>query len=118
MYQHHITGMLGEDKVKEYLLNNNYLILEQNFSCFFGEIDIIAKDKNELVFIEVKTRRSNFYGVPSESVTPTKKRHIKKVAEYFLYRFHLEREFIRFDVIEVLIDKMENYNINHIKQAF
>lgn len=119
MYQRHVTGKYGEDVVEEYLLNNNYLIIYRNFRCNFGEIDVVANDvaKDEIVFIEIKTRNNNNYGVPAESVTKIKKRHILQTAKYFLHIYNLEKEFIRLDVIEVYITNT-GYNINHIKQAF
>ena len=138
-------GNLGEQLATEYLEKNKYKIIKRNFYCKHGEIDIIAKDKSEIVFIEVKTRNSLKYGMPCEAVTPYKQKHIKltskyyiyknflynidirydvigikqnhmyKAARYFLYKKNLLKEFIRFDVIEVLIKKGK-FNINHIKQ--
>lgn len=116
MYKRHIIGKQGEEKVKEYLLKNNYEIIEQNFECRQGEIDIIAKDKEELVFIEVKTRTNLSYGQPSEAVNRMKQSHIKSVIKYYLYKNKLENSFVRIDVIEVIIYK-GNYYINHIKKA-
>lgn len=119
MYKRHVTGKYGEELAKKYLNKEDYSIIERNFSCRFGEIDIIALDnaKQEIVFIEVKTRKSFEYGTPSEAVTKIKKRHIMKVAEYFIYKNKLWSNFIRFDVIEVIIEN-EYPIINHIKQAF
>lgn len=61
MYKSHELGLQGENIATRYLIQNNYVIVERNFNCYFGEIDIIAKDKNEFVFIEVKTRTTNKY---------------------------------------------------------
>jgi len=116
MYERHVLGKDGEDIVEKYLKNNGYKILERNFECRQGEIDIIALDKKELVFIEVKTRRTFTYGNPAEAVTPVKKKHIYDTAKYYLYSRNLLDEFVRIDVIEVLVDKF-GYKINHIKQA-
>ena len=69
MYKSHITGKIGEKVAQEYLIKNDYEILVKNFRCKQGEIDIIAKDKNELVFIEVKTRTNKKYGNPIDAVT-------------------------------------------------
>lgn len=120
MYFKQELGKFGEDRVKEYLNNNDYIILSKNFRCRFGEIDIIARDieKNEIVFFEVKTRNNSSYGTPAESINKYKKNHIYKTAEYFVHRFHLEQEFMRIDVIEVYMKKDKSFYMNHIKQAF
>lgn len=116
MYQRHETGRNGEDLATQYLEKKGYEIIERNFECRQGEIDIIAKDKQELVFVEVKTRASALYGLPKEAVDTTKKKHIYQAAEFYLYFKHLEDESVRIDVIEVYKKKNE-YKINHIKQA-
>ena len=116
MYERHETGKIGEDIASKYLSSINYKILERNFECKRGEIDIIAIDNEELVFIEVKTRSSAIYGRPSEAVDDVKKKHIYKAAEYYVYIRNLENEKIRFDVIEVY-KKNNKYIINHIKKA-
>jgi len=119
MYQKHATGRFGESEVQKYLTQNNYIIILNNFRCRFGEIDIIARDmeKQELVFIEVKTRNNSLYGRPAESINKRKKRHILKTIQYFLHRYKLEEEFVRIDAIEVYINNGRCY-LNHIKQAF
>ena len=116
MYKRHETGKIGEDISVKYLEQIGYTIIERNFECKQGEIDIIAKDKNEYVFIEVKTRSSASYGKPKEAVDTTKKKHIYRSAEYYVYSKYLENEPIRIDVIEVY-KKKEKYILNHIKQA-
>ena len=70
-------GNNGENKAQEYLERIGYFIVGRNFKCKFGEIDIIAIDKNELVFVEVKTRGSKKYGEAREAVNKYKKKHIK-----------------------------------------
>lgn len=117
MYRSHVIGKNGEEEVEKYLINKGYEIIEKNFSCKLGEIDIIAKDKEELVIIEVKTRTSNKYGAPAEAVGKTKQHHILKTSQYYLMKNRLENVYVRLDVIEVYV-KNEQYIINHIKQAF
>ncbi len=116
MYLKHVLGKHGEDLACKYLDNNNYKIIQRNFRCKQGEIDIIALDKNYIVFVEIKSRTSNKYGLPSESVTQRKMKHIIKAATYFLYMNHLENVNTRIDVIEVYV-KNGTYNINHLKQV-
>ena len=96
--------------------NEGYSIITRNFRTNYGEIDIIARDKNEIVFIEVKTRSNLKYGNPSEAVNQNKQKHIKMVAKYYIHMHHLYNCYIRFDVIEVYYGK-GRYRINHIKQA-
>lgn len=108
-------GNIGEQIAVEYLEKNNYKILKRNFFCKQGEIDIIAKDRQEIVFIEVKTRSNINFGQPSEAVNSIKLKHMYKAAKYFLYKTKNINSFIRFDVIEILIANGK-FNINHIKQ--
>lgn len=115
MYVRHEIGKIGEDLAVKYLQQRNYKIIERNFECRQGEIDIIAIDKNELVFIEVKTRTSIKYGKPAESVNEIKQKHLIKAVKYYLYSRHLENEFVRIDVIEIYLYK-NKYRVNHIKQ--
>ncbi len=117
MYIKKETGNLGENIAENYLKRKGYIILDKNFECRQGEIDIIAKDRKEIVFIEVKTRTSSKYGAPSEAVNKIKQKHMLQVIKYYLYIRNLSEEFIRIDVIEVyVIDNV--YKVNHIKQAF
>ena len=115
MYLRHRIGKIGEDKATEYLEKLGYKIIERNFVAKQGEIDIIAKDKQELVFIEVKTRTNTLYGKPVEAVNEPKQEHLISTAKYYLYSKHLENEFVMFDVIEVYL-KNNSIKINHIKQ--
>lgn len=110
------VGRFGEDEAVKYLEQKGYKILERNFSCKRGEIDIIALDKDEIVFIEIKARISLKYGLPSEAVTKNKLKHIYKTAEYYLYTRNLLNENTRIDVIEVYI-KNKQVIINHLKQV-
>lgn len=109
-------GKLGEEVVCEYLKKQHYKILETNFNCKIGEIDIIAKHKNELVLVEVKTRTSKKYGLPSEAVTKKKLKHIYKTAEYYIYTRKIKNIDIRIDVIEVYFVEGKWY-INHLKKV-
>ncbi|MBQ3005606.1 MAG: YraN family protein [Clostridia bacterium] len=109
------VGFDGEKAAKEFLKENNYKIVEQNFRTRFGEIDIIAKDGNYIVFVEVKTRGEKSFGNPMEAVDYPKQKKIIMASEQFL----LKKEFFdlqpRFDVIEVF---SESGKINHIINAF
>ena len=113
-----IKGNFGEDIVEKYLVKNDFEILNRNFKCNFGEIDIIFKDKDEIVFAEIKTRTGLEYGFPVESVTYFKKKHILNTAKYFIYINELENIPLRFDIIEVLLLENQKPIINHIKNVF
>ena len=112
-----VKGNLGEDIACHYLEENNYKILERNFTSYRGEIDIIALDKGEIVFIEVKTRTQVYCGMPSEAVNLAKIKQLYKVAEYYLYANRIYDTRVRFDVIEIYLYGSDSYKINHIKDA-
>lgn len=116
MYERHEIGKIGENIATKYLEQIGYEILQRNFECKQGEIDIIAKDKEEIVFVEVKTRANMLYGKPKEAVDTIKQKHIYKSAEFYIYIKHLENLPVRIDVIEVY-KKKEKYFLNHIKNA-
>ena len=121
MYIKKEIGYLGEELATKYLKEKNYEIIQRNFICRQGEIDIIALDKTkkELVFIEVKTRTNNKYGNPSESVNENKQKHIYRTAEYYTYKNKLDKMLIRFDIIEININiTRKTYKLNHIYKAF
>lgn len=95
-----ITGKCGENAVASYLKKMGYKILERNYRNKIGEIDIIAKNKENLVFVEVKTRSSDKFGTPAEAVTYYKKQKIVNAAKYYLMKNPTELN-IRFDIAEV-----------------
>ena len=115
MYERHELGKEGEEEAAKFLEQKGYKIIKRNFECRQGEIDIIAKDANEYVFIEVKTRQNFHYGRPSEAVDEKKQKHIWNCAKYYLYYYKLENQFTRFDVVEVY-KKNGKFYFNHIKQ--
>lgn len=108
-------GNIGEEIASNYLQEEGYQILERNFYTRYGELDIIAKQNDEIVFIEVKTRSNYAYGDPIEAVTPIKQKHMYQTAKYYLYKTKQEKAFVRFDVVEVYVIR-EKIKINHIKQ--
>ncbi len=116
MYKKKTIGKMGENITCKYLEKNNYNILDRNFSCLQGEIDVIAYDvKNrEIVFFEVKTRTNFNYGFPSDAVNTLKQKHMLNSAKYYLYSRGLEEYFVRIDVIEIVIHK-GRYKLNHLK---
>lgn len=111
------VGNFGEMLVITYLENLNYKIIDKNYFTKYGEIDIIAKDNDEYVFIEVKTRTSNKYGRPAEAVNNNKERNIENASRVYIYLNKLENQYVRYDVIEVYFLN-KNYYINHLKNNF
>ncbi len=106
-----IKGAIGESKAIEYVKKLGYKIIEKNFTTKIGEIDIIAQDKNYMVFIEVKSRTSLKFGRPSEAVNYHKQNKIKQVALLYMQKLKNFKGFFRFDVLEIL-DNEINYIIN------
>lgn len=107
------TGTQYEERAAEYLIAQNYQILERTYRIRSGEIDIIARDGTVLVFIEVKYRKNDESGNPLEAVDIRKQRKIIKVARYYLYQKKYGDVPCRFDVIGIC-----GSHIEHIKDAF
>ena len=108
-------GRAGESIALRYLINNRANILETNYRINSGEIDIIAKINEELVFIEVKSRTSIKFGYPAEAVDYRRIRKIVNTAKYYILKNNLNNVPIRFDVIEIYLNDKK---INHIVNAF
>ncbi|HAJ94839.1 MAG TPA: YraN family protein, partial [Actinobacteria bacterium] len=99
-------GALGEAAAGKYIEGKSYQILLRNYSVPMGEIDLIAKKDNIIVFIEVKTRTNQRYGNPEESINIARVGRIRKVAQYFLKGFKGSGDYdIRFDIISILADR-------------
>lgn len=116
-------GTIGEEIAVDYLLKNDFRMLAQNFRYSrLGEVDIIAREKEYLCFIEVKTRTSTAFGSPAESVTYKKRQNIKKIASIYMSQNGLHNSFVRFDIIEILgfkkNDEFIMKSINLIRAAF
>lgn len=110
-------GLKGEKIAQKYLEGRGYKIIETNFYCRFGEVDIIAQFNEELIFCEVKTRKQIKYGKAAESVNYSKQKHIYKVAEFYTYLYRLYDLPISLDVIEVYIFEDKKTRVEHIKNA-
>ena len=103
-------GRAGESIALRYLINNRANILETNYRINSGEIDIIAKINEELVFIEVKSRTSIKFGYPAEAVDYRKIRKIVNTAKYYILKNNLNNVPIRFDVIEIYLNDNKSYS--------
>jgi len=112
-------GKKGEEIAVNFLQKQGYKILERNFKKRYGEIDIVALDGNSLVFIEVKTRFSEEYGSPEESVTSWKLRQIAKTGEFYKLLHPEFPDLLRIDVVAVeLTSQGEVKEIRLIKNAY
>ncbi|MBM4135352.1 MAG: YraN family protein [Nitrospira sp.] len=110
-------GCKGEDLAITFLKAKGYTIIARNYKTPIGEIDIIAKDGRTIVFIEVKTRRSNSFGLPFESVTKRKRQKLQKLALLFLKKQEVEFP-VRFDVVSIVYTDNGKKEIEHIPDAF
>lgn len=108
------VGTRYEEKAAAYLKEQGYHILQKNFRCRMGEIDLIARFEEYLCFIEVKYRSSTEKGFPSEAITPTKIKRITQTAQFYLLLHHLPQDTpCRFDAVVILENEM-----SLIKNAF
>jgi putative endonuclease len=98
-----VLGERGEKFAARYLRRHGYKILVRRFKSRAGEIDIICRHKDWLVFVEVKTRKSDDYGAPSEAVTKDKQRHMSRVALDYLRLLNNPQIRWRFDIVEVIL---------------
>lgn len=110
-------GNKGEEIAARYLEDKGYRILQRNYYCRSGEIDIICLHARTLVFVEVKTRTSTVFGSPEEAITRSKREHIRRAALDYLDRTSQSFKDMRFDVIGIMVET-DNFTINHIKGAF
>ncbi len=106
-------GSQYEELAASYLKEKGYKILGKNFHCPYGEIDIIAEQEDNLIFVEVKYRKNSLYGYPREAVNYKKKQRIELTARFYLRHYYRYEKSCRFDIIEILEDK-----ITHIEAAF
>ena len=108
-----LKGNFGEDKAAKFLKEQKYKIIKRNYKNKLGEIDIIAKQKDTIVFVEVKTRTDEKYGFAAEAVDTKKQQKIRNVAVLYAQKYNITD--MRFDVVEVYLNEEK---INHIVNAF
>ncbi len=101
------VGILGEKLARDFLQKRGYRILESNYRCAAGEIDIIARHKDYLVFVEVRTKRSLEFGSPEESITPTKMERLRAVASHYQQTHNDLPASWRIDVVAVELDQKD-----------
>ena len=116
MAEHNELGTKGENAAVEFLQQNGHQILLRNYKHGKCEIDIISKEEAVIVFTEVKTRSTDYFGYPEEAVDKKKRKKIRRAAEEYMYENKLDTD-VRFDIISIanLNGKLKIY---HIKDAF
>jgi len=117
MAEHNDLGKLGEQLARDFLIAKGYQILEQNWVCGHKEIDIIAKDGDELVIVEVKTRRVTRLVEPEETVDNYKQQFLIWAANAYVERNNLDID-VRFDIVAIVVDKDNKHLLEHIENAF
>ena len=120
MSREKLLGAFGEAAAAEFLRKKRYELLGMNYRCRLGELDIIARQKETFVFVEVKLRREGGFASAAEAVTPAKQKRLEIAAETWLAENGLEDMPCRFDVIEVYLEKTGGKvaRINHLEEAF
>ena len=113
------VGKIGESLTTDYLQNCSYQIYERNYHTRFGEVDLVTKQVDCVVFVVVKTDRSRRFGVPQAAVTPKKQQHISAVAAHHLQVNQLFDQPCRFDVLTIRLN-WQNWliDLQHIENAF
>lgn len=111
-------GARGEELAVSYLENLGYKIVERNFRCKIGEIDIVAFDGDTLVFVEVRTKHSERFGNPVSSVTYQKQRKLVSLANFYIKKHRLYDRSARFDVIGIVLDSEGKSEFNLVQNAF
>jgi putative endonuclease len=111
-------GNEGEDLATAYLESKDWLIIDRNYTFDKAEIDIVATDRNYIVFVEVKSRSNTYFGRPEEYVTPKKEQNIKKAAEAWVYERKMQTAVVRFDIISIVQEGKQAPQITHFEDAF
>ena len=118
--QKKILGKKGDDIALNYLTEKGYELVARNYRFSrYGELDLVMKDGNYLVFIEVRTKKNKLYGSPLETIDYDKRRQIEKMAQLFLVKEKLSQDtFCRFDAIGIILSNNNEPEIEHIQDAF
>ncbi|HQG71214.1 MAG: YraN family protein [Rhodoglobus sp.] len=111
-------GRRGEEIAARYLASRGLAIVERNWRCPQGEIDLIARDGGELVFVEVKTRSSVAYGHPLESITPVKLARLRRLAAAWCDAHPGGHDTIRIDAIAVIAPRVGDVEVEHLERVF
>lgn len=113
----HQKGISGEKIAEKFLISKGFRLIERNYRFERGEIDLIFDDHGIMVFVEVKSRSSDTYGEPEDSITPRKRKQIRKVAGAYLWEKNIKDTECRFDVVAIKRDGAKE-TINYYENAF
>lgn len=117
MHTRTAVGQYGEDLAARYLSSNGFSVLERNWRCELGEIDIVAREGDTLVICEVKTRRGLNYGTPLEAITYKKLTTLRKLAGRWLQTHQVRAAAIRIDVVAIVFDSNTPPTVDHLRGA-
>ena len=112
-----VLGKEGERIAEQYLKRKGYKLVERNYRCSAGEVDLIVLDRRVIVFVEVKTRTGHGFGTPLEAVQPRKQRKMMQAAQFFLSQKKLHQRDARFDVVGISWPGQEPM-VEHVENAF
>jgi putative endonuclease len=112
-----VLGKEGERIAEQYLKEKGYKLVERNYRCAAGEVDLIVLDRRVIVFVEVKTRTGHGFGTPLEAIQPRKQRKMMQAAQFFLSQKKLHQRDARFDVVGISWPGREPV-IEHVENAF
>lgn len=111
-------GDWGEDLALRYLQERGYELVERNYRTRYGELDLVVRDRETLVFVEVKLRRGRGYGDPLEAVTPRKQAAVRSMAERYLAERAPAFDTLRFDVVGITTGAGGGPRVQHVEDAF
>lgn len=112
------VGAYGERLAERHLLDQGLVVLDRNWRCRDGEVDLILRDGDDVVFCEVKTRRGDRYGSPAEAVNPAKVHRLRRLAARWLAESTVRPREVRFDVVAVMPQPKGPALIDHLRAAF
>lgn len=112
------VGAYGERVAVRYLVDRGMVLLARNWRCSSGEIDAILRDRDVLVFVEVKTRRGERFGSPASAIVPAKVARLRRLAAQWLAQAGIHPREVRFDVVEVWVRRSGAATVEHLRGAF
>jgi len=111
-------GQHGEKLAEKFLRRKGFRIRARNYRCCYGEIDLIAQDRDTVVFVEVRTQSSTRYGTAYDVLKSSKKRHIARAASHYINQYRLMRLPSRYDFVQVIVPESGPPVIEHIENSF
>ena len=112
-----VTGQVGERAAAAHLERTGHRIVERNFRCAYGEIDLVAEEENEIAFVEVRTRTSSAFGSPEESISWQKRQRMTRCALAYLSERHVQDRRWRIDVIAIQLERGRVTRLEHYRHA-